>query len=180
MFQAERFFFATLSGKLIDLENPQPEDFDPLEIAHCLSIVNRFAGNTLLPISVAQHVCLVAERVPIQFRLHALHHDDHEMITSDIPRPVKRWLGENIRSLERNIDQAIFKRFGIVATEESYKAIEQAEGEVLAMEFRDFRPDGWRLIREFGLHKPDVCQGKINPLGWQQAKQKLVEMLVTV
>ena len=172
--------FATLNGRLIDLNHPQPEDFNPLEIAHCLSIINRFAGNTLLPISVAQHVCMVAERVPMEFRLHALHHDSHEMITSDIPRPVKEWLGDNIKFLENSIDHAIFKRFGIKPTAESYASIERAESQVLAMEFRDFRPNGWQMIKEFGLEKPGVHQRKINPLGWEQAKQKLIEMYLTV
>jgi len=47
----------TVSGKIIDLANPQVEDIDVKDIAWALSRINRYVGHTMskLPYTVAQH-----------------------------------------------------------------------------------------------------------------------------
>jgi len=84
------------TGTRIFLDNPDPAAFQPDPVARSLSHIRRYAGN-YSDYTVAQHACLVAEVVlrhggiPPQV-LAALHHDDGEIVTSDMPSPVKAWL----------------------------------------------------------------------------------------
>src|SRR5688572_24187363 len=80
-------------GRLISLLDPDPDAFQPEDVARGLSHENRYAGN-YGPYSVAQHSVLVARVVeakggyPPQI-LAAIHHDDAEVVTGDIPTPIK-------------------------------------------------------------------------------------------
>ena len=48
------------SGKPYFPFDPHVEDIDIVDIAHALSLTNRFGGHTKFPVSVAQHsVCLL-------------------------------------------------------------------------------------------------------------------------
>lgn len=76
--------------------DPDPVAFDPEDTARTLAEAARYAGN-YGHYSVAQHAVLVARLVqkaegdPPQI-LAALHHDDSEIVTGDMPDPWKRWL----------------------------------------------------------------------------------------
>lgn len=77
-----------------------------LEIAHSLSIINRFTGWTIYPYSVAQHAVLTSYLVEPTFALQALHHDDHECVVGDISSPMKRELNSpTLSALCRTFDQ---------------------------------------------------------------------------
>lgn len=85
-------------GHVIDLRNPKPFDFDPERTARALASERRFAGN-YGDYSVAQHVVLTARVCKamggsVQEQFAALHHDDDESVTGDMPKPVKRMLNE--------------------------------------------------------------------------------------
>lgn len=56
-------YLETVTGKLLDVTNPQPEQIDINDIAWGLSRLPRFAGHTIteVPYNVAQHSLLVAE-----------------------------------------------------------------------------------------------------------------------
>lgn len=53
----------TVTGKMIDIDNPHPDQIDIIDIAWGLSRIPRFAGHTIteVPYNVAQHSLLVAE-----------------------------------------------------------------------------------------------------------------------
>lgn len=55
----------TVTGKLVDISNPQPEQIDIEDIAWALSRIPRFGAHTttFIPYNVAQHSIFVAEEV---------------------------------------------------------------------------------------------------------------------
>jgi hypothetical protein len=78
------------------------------EVAHGLSQICRFGGNTREFYSVAQHSNVTAGITQMlggspQELLAALLHDAHEMITSDVPTPVKKMVGEAWTRVEDDI-----------------------------------------------------------------------------
>lgn len=83
-------------------------------IAHSLSLLNRFAGHTHRPYSVAEHSCLCLEiarrywpEESDEFYLTILCHDAAEAITGDVSSPVKRVLGEPWRDFESRVEEHV-------------------------------------------------------------------------
>ena len=103
----------TVSGRQFHFLDPQPEEIDIGDIAHALSINNRFTGHTPFPYSVAEHSIYVSFMVgtdPLMC-LTALLHDASEAYLVDIASPVKRELSQ-YRDLEDRIMSAISYKFG--------------------------------------------------------------------
>lgn len=64
------------------------------DIAHHLSLINRFTGATMRPYSVAEHSLLCAEiakheGAPAGLQMAMLMHDAHEAYTTDLSSPAK-------------------------------------------------------------------------------------------
>ncbi len=123
----EEFFVITAGGDRIDLDDPKPHQFRIGPVAKALSQLNRFSGNTVIPISVAWHAINVADELaendasaPVQ--LFGLLHDVHEIATSDIPTPVKRLLRKEANQncgcspldhLQQRLDVAVMEGLGL-------------------------------------------------------------------
>ena len=89
-------FLWKLGGARIPLLTKR-EDIPPVaEVAHSLSIINRFTGWTIYPYPVAQHAVFTSYLVEPEFALHALHHDDHECVAGDISSPMKREMDSDV------------------------------------------------------------------------------------
>lgn len=111
-----------LSGRRLDLLNPNPQDIDIADIAHGLAFVARWNGQTVgkHPFSVAEHSVLV-ERLYRQqhpgsnpyWNLAALLHDAAEYVIGDMISPVKNAIGNEYQSLETRLMDAIHRRFGL-------------------------------------------------------------------
>jgi len=103
----------TISGKRINLFEMRPEDFDIQDIAHSLSMINRFNGHVTHPISVAQHSVFVSwlcDDTP--FALQGLLHDGAEAYVGD----VTKWLKETeamaaYRKTEESIQRLLLTTF---------------------------------------------------------------------
>lgn len=90
------------SGRLVDPLSLHVADVALADVAHGLSHINRFNGHTRWAYSVAQHAVLASWAIgrlldPKADRLTrataafvALHHDDGEAYTGDVPSPIKR------------------------------------------------------------------------------------------
>ncbi len=111
-----------LSGRRLNLLEPSPLDIEIKDIAHGLSRLARWNGQTSgkYPISVAQHSVLVAElfeesnkKVLKKWVLAALLHDASEYIIGDIITPLKNILGDSFSNLEKTIQSTIHLRFCI-------------------------------------------------------------------
>jgi hypothetical protein len=129
---------STVSGRVIDLASAMvdPSVIHLDDIAGGLSRICRFAGQTTIFYSVAQHAVLVSNIVEIDFErrdlaLEALHHDSHEAYLGDIPTPLRRAMTEmenwERKNREKRFDVAIYVAFGIVpATDRDAHALMKA------------------------------------------------------
>ena len=113
-----------LSGRRLDLLDPSPLDVEIEDIAHGLSRVARWNGQTSgdWAFTVAQHSLLVEDLVgrlrpkaPDTWRLAALLHDAPEYVVGDLITPFKNAVGLDYRALERRLLQAIHIRFALPA-----------------------------------------------------------------
>ena len=102
----------TFTGKLIDLVDPQPNDICIEDIAHHLSLVNRFAGSTIYPYSVAAHSVYVSMLVPLRCAKQALMHDAQEAYIGDVTSPLKKALPDYQR-IEAVFSDVIADKFGL-------------------------------------------------------------------
>lgn len=135
----------TRSGRIVDVLNPRPEDFDLSDIAHALAHQCRFSGHTSRFYSVAEHSLFVCAIVDEKHAREALLHDAAEAYIVDVPRPIKRLAGLlEYRRIEERIEAAIAARFGLSwpwAPE-----IKVADDLLLAAEVRALMP--WRAAPE--------------------------------
>jgi uncharacterized protein len=114
-----------LSGRRLDLLDPSPLDIEIEDIAHGLSRVARWNGQTIGPhiFSVAQHSLLV-ERIAARIepaigrdeRLFMLLHDAPEYVIGDMISPFKAVIGDAYKSVENRILGAMMLRFSLPAT----------------------------------------------------------------
>ncbi len=114
-----------LSGRRLDLLDPTPVDIEIEDIAHGLSFVARWNGQTMgdFAYSVAEHSLLVeqlfarlAPGAPAKWRLAALLHDAPEYVIGDMISPVKAAVGIGYEELDARLTAAIHLRFGLPAT----------------------------------------------------------------
>ena len=127
-----------LSGRRLDLLDPTPLDIEVEDIAHGLSFVARWNGQTHgnFPYSVAEHSLLVEQIYSNSLKnpekkwcLAALLHDAPEYVIGDMISPVKSAIGNDYKSLENRLSSAINLRFGLPAKipEKIKKQIKKAD-----------------------------------------------------
>ena len=113
-----------LSGRRLDLLNPSPLDIEIEDIAHGLSRVARWNGQTkgAAPFSVAQHSLLVVElfcalnpKASATAKLTTLLHDAAEYVIGDLISPFKAMVGPQYQALEQRLIEAIHLRFSLPA-----------------------------------------------------------------
>lgn len=126
----------TVTGRLVDVEDPTVDQIDIEDIAWGLSRIARFCGATITPIpyNVAQHSLLVAKKVEDDLNawgwdmaeangagfhtvLKALLHDASEVYTGDVPSPVKKIpsLHAVFKALEHRLMEKIYEKFNLTA-----------------------------------------------------------------
>jgi len=114
-----------LSGRRLDLLDPTPVDNEIEDIAHGLSFVARWNGQTQgdFAYSVAEHSLLVERlysrlnpRAPAKWLLAALLHDAPEYVIGDMISPVKNAVGPGYDALDKRLAAAVHIRFGLPAT----------------------------------------------------------------
>lgn len=102
---------STLSGEL-SIESPDPSRIFLTDIVTALRHENRYAGHTNEPVSVLQHsltvwlISFMEGHNCAEQRL-ALWHDAPEAYIKDLPRPLKKLLGEPYREIERRFEVAV-------------------------------------------------------------------------
>lgn len=113
-----------LSGRRLDLLDPTPVDIEIEDIAHGLSFVARWNGQTVgdFPYSVAEHSLLVERLFSTicspadpKWQLAALLHDAPEYVIGDMISPVKAAVGVGYAELDERLTAAIHIRFGLPA-----------------------------------------------------------------
>jgi uncharacterized protein len=111
-----------LSGRRLDLLDPDPADITIEDIARGLARLARWNGQTAgdHAFSVAQHALVVEDivaalepRWPASWRLAALLHDAPEFVIGDLISPFKAAIGLDYKAFERRLLGAIHACFGI-------------------------------------------------------------------
>ena len=111
-----------LSGRRLEILDPSPLDIEIEDIAHGLSFLARWNGQTVgdYPFSVAQHSLLVENIFSMQFpdmdnpsKLFALLHDAAEYVIGDMISPLKSQVGTVYEKLDESLTRAICMRFNI-------------------------------------------------------------------
>lgn len=102
----------TFTGRAFRPTDPQPEDVDPLDIAHALSMICRYGGHVSRFYSVAEHCVLMSHAVPAEDALAALLHDATEAYVGDMVRPLKQLLPA-YQLAEARVWSAIAQRFDL-------------------------------------------------------------------
>jgi len=173
----------TVSGKNVDPFNVTFDDIHIGDIAHALSLVNRFNGATRHPISVAQHSVFVARLVadvptekdlPSDIGMQGPLHDASEAYLGDITTFLKQMDEFAVfRDMEAYFQSIIFACFGCPMV--AHPEVKKADKLMARFEaFKMFGPDF-----HFCGHKsdyPPLTEEEIKRVGpwatwtWRQAK----------
>jgi len=160
-----------LSGRRLDLLDPTPMDIEIEDIAHGLSFVARWNGQTLgdFPYSVAEHSILVTKifakiepRAPAKWQLAALLHDAPEYVIGDMISPVKAAVGPGYEDLDERLATAIHVKFGLPAkipaeTKRKIKTADKISAWMEATQLAGFSEE--EATKFFGKVKDDVVSG---------------------
>jgi len=139
----------------------EPRDVELEDVAHALSNLCRFAGNTRSFYSVAQHSTLAA--VIVMHRtgdplvaFAALMHDAPEAFLIDLPRPIKRRpeLAAYL-DFEELAERAVAHRFGFDPNLFAHPEVKRADALMLALERRDLIETGQQFAEEHAIF-PDL------------------------
>jgi uncharacterized protein len=180
-----------LSGRRLDLLNPSPNDIEIEDIAHGLARVARWNGQTLgeHAFSVAQHALLVEDiaahmhpDLTRRWRLAALLHDAPEYVIGDLISPFKAAVGLDYKAFERQLLQAIHRRFGLPPSlpERTANAIKAADR--VAAYYEATGLAGFTLAeanRYFGMPRgvPDALRQRLEVIDAKSISAAQVEFL---
>ncbi|ALS22187.1 hypothetical protein [Paenibacillus naphthalenovorans] len=128
----------TYTGKKLYPLDPRTEEICIKDIAHALSLMTRFNGHGRYFYSVAQHslnVMFAAESDghSKDIQLKCLLHDASEAYIADIVSPAKRFMPE-YKKIEEQLQNTIWKTFGIEVTEEDEEIIKFYDLAMLGLE----------------------------------------------
>lgn len=142
----------TISGRKVDLLDPQPASICIEDIAHALSLQCRFNGHCSAFYSVAQHCVECSWIASPKFALECLLHDAPEAYTGDIVRPLKELLAHegNLERIEADLEAAIATALGARITPGYYREVKRVDLIMLATEKRDLMPlspEPWPVLR---------------------------------
>jgi hypothetical protein len=103
-------WFETFSHIHFYLYDPQPGDVNIVDIAHHLSLINRFGGAFPVAYSVAAHSIIVSKLFP-EDPFQALMHDSAEAYMGDVVQPFKQTLPV-VKEVEHRILEVISRKYG--------------------------------------------------------------------
>lgn len=178
----------TYSGKMFDFWKPTIESICIKDIAHALSLTNRYGGHTIVPYSVAEHSVRMSHIEGVD-ALACLLHDAAEAYIGDIPSPQKeglKWvfspyyeegcLMRYYKNVEYEITLAIYEALNVL---ESYngpfsEGVKKADKIMLATEIRDLMPPHAATVFVSYLENVEPLMTRIIPWSWQTAQARFL------
>ncbi len=159
----------TYSGKQVNPFNIRLEDLDINDIAHSLSLLNRFLGHTVEPYSVAEHSVRVSCLCEPRDALAGLLHDASEAYLGDVSTPIKNHpCMEGYRTAEWRAMHKVIAKWGLSG--ESLARVRVVDETICATEGAKlfFEVPAWTDMRDkywFG----------ITPWPWKAARLAFLE-----
>lgn len=136
-------YFVTFTGRELDPLEVRLDDIDLRDIAHALSLTNRYGGHSREPYSVAAHCVYVSREVDPFLAKHGLMHDAAEAYVGDLIKCVKR-LCPQFETVEHRFAEVIAERFGLrVLTDAERRELKRADVAALLAERRDIFGDSY-------------------------------------
>lgn len=169
------------SGEVVNLIDPDTETIHIYDIAHHLSIENRYCGACSRAYSVAEHsvrAAWICERVyqgDMSKAFACLMHDAHEAYCKDIHRPLKEAMKRvseghvtEYKQICNTVDASIMSRFGVPTCKEAVKHIDMIMLLAEAKQLMRNRGNNWHWPEGFKeqnrLHVDEVIRGMLmNP-----------------
>jgi hypothetical protein len=172
------------SGTDVFLLSPAPDAIHIRDIAHHLSLINRFNGATETPYSVAQHSVLVADlllhrKQPAHVCMWGLLHDAHEAYLGDVTTPVKAAIFGSLAApsdwddATGRFDRTISAAFALHLTAVEAREVKLADLTALATEWRDLMPGPCPLPTKPSPHR-------VKPLSWHRAEDMFIKTYNTL
>lgn len=161
-----------MDGSMFSYVEPDVTTIDIEMVAHVLSQVNRFAGHTPFPYSVAQHAVNVSLIVERGHEKTALLHDTAEAFTNDLPTPLKVMVPA-FKEIETRIESALSHKFGF-----QYPlpwAVKLADLQMLAIEKHCLKPSSkhWAILD--GIEWEHLMQiPNLMPMSSTEAKRQFL------
>lgn len=135
------YWIQTFTGKRFDLIDITEATICIEDIAHQLSIENRWMGACRIPISVGYHSILVSQQLPDKLKLEGLLHDAAEAYIKDLPNPLKRLLSKQssdalfdgnvllfgYKKIEFIIENAIRSKFKLSKQQEVWQEVKAVD-----------------------------------------------------
>lgn len=147
----------SFTGKQVFPLDPQPEQIDPRDIAHALSMVCRYTGHVIRFYSVAEHSVRIAEYLlgtggerAAELARYGLLHDASEAYICDIARPIKELPAfEAYREAEERLQRMIYEMHGLEFPEPAeVKAADMLMLSTERMELLGPAPESWGELPE--------------------------------
>jgi 5'-deoxynucleotidase YfbR-like HD superfamily hydrolase len=112
------------------------------DVGYALSQVPRFGGHTVRRWTVLHHLLAAwyyaKEKYDARVALHALLHDAHEAVTSDIPQP---WKTDDMRKIQQELDARIYHSLKLRPPDGfTARIIHQIDNQLVYSEAKDFAP----------------------------------------
>jgi len=145
----------TVSGRYVNVVDPDPDTIDIEDIAWALSGVPRFGGHLPVTYSVARHSVIVCSMVPDHHKLQALMHDTSDYVFGDLPSPIKQHCPD-FRALEDRMMLVLAVKYRFAWP--MHDVVKKADREALEFEWRDIMLDPARaqtmqVSREYARDK---------------------------
>ena len=161
-----------VSGRILDTDDPRPEDVDLESIAWALSNICRWGGQTRRIVTVAQHSCVVSDFLaatgaPGHVVRAGLLHDAGEAYVGDLKSPLRT---PKFDRIEAGVLRAVGERFG-VELDPMYPAVRDVD-------YRSRRQEAEQLIsRSFAeqvVPGVEPIPGPIEPWGRRRSRAELL------
>ena len=123
----------TISGKYVNVLNPNPDDIVIEDIAHSLAFMPRYGGHTHRFYSVAEHCIRCFYLADPEFKFETLMHDATEAYLLDMMKPIKEVL-RDYQALEDNLQKVICEKFGLPYP--MSKEVKEIDKAMLEMEWK--------------------------------------------
>ena len=136
------------------LERLSVEDVNIYDIMHGLGAINRFIGQTRIPLSVLWHSMMVTQlcrETPPEVQLEALFHDAAETYVGDWIRPLSAVIGTELRNLRDQVQLTCHAAAGITKPHANKSpAVQEADELMQRYELQS----SWGFNRQVAWQRP--------------------------